>query len=100
MCFPGTILSPGYVEENKVKPEITLKIEESDTGRTPDQVADALVRGVEQGKFHITYDFAGNVFRASSRGASPGNFGPLDALYNLIGSVGPAALLFRARMRY
>lgn len=45
MFFPGTILSPGYVEENKVKPEITLKVEEGDTARSPEELAEYLVKG-------------------------------------------------------
>lgn len=43
--FPGTIFTPGYVEENKTKPKITLKIEETDDGLKPDQCAHALLRG-------------------------------------------------------
>jgi 3-dehydrosphinganine reductase len=44
--FPGTILSPGYIEENKTKPDITKKIEggESD-GLTPEQCARGLLKG-------------------------------------------------------
>jgi 3-dehydrosphinganine reductase len=44
--FPGTILSPGYQEENKTKPEITKKLEgpESD-GLTPEQCARGLLKG-------------------------------------------------------
>lgn len=45
ICFPGSIYSPGYEEENKTKPEITLKIEESDGGAKPDVVAEGLLRG-------------------------------------------------------
>lgn len=45
MFFPGTILSPGYVEENKVKPEITLKIEEDDKARPPEELAEYLIKG-------------------------------------------------------
>lgn len=45
ILFPGTIYSPGYVEENKTKPKITLKIEEGDDGLQPDQVAAALLKG-------------------------------------------------------
>jgi short-subunit dehydrogenase len=70
--FPGTIYSPGYVEENKTKPKITLKIEETDEGMQPDKVAEALLRGeysvysfqnraapdlrvgVQKGDFHIS----------------------------------------------
>jgi len=37
--FPATIYTPGYVEENKTKPPVTLKIEERDSGMQPEQVA-------------------------------------------------------------
>ncbi|KAJ3487700.1 hypothetical protein NLI96_g3368 [Meripilus lineatus] len=87
ICFPGTIHSPGYEEENKVKPKVTLKIEETDGGAQPDDAAKGLLKGVEKGHFHITYDFLGDVFRASSRGSSPGNNFFLDAVYCLIGYV-------------
>lgn len=43
--FPPTMFTPGYEEENKTKPKITLKIEESDGGLTPDQAALALFQG-------------------------------------------------------
>ncbi|KAG6811314.1 hypothetical protein H0H92_008026 [Tricholoma furcatifolium] len=36
---------PGYIEENKTKPAITLKIEESDEGVQPDAAAYALLQG-------------------------------------------------------
>jgi 3-dehydrosphinganine reductase len=44
--FPGTMYSPGYIEENKTKPKITLKIEENDEGLKPEQAAECLLRGV------------------------------------------------------
>ena len=47
ICFPGTIYTPGYEEENKTKPKITLKIEETDGGATPDAVAKGLLKGDE-----------------------------------------------------
>lgn len=43
--FPPTIFTPGYEEENKTKPRITLKIEETDDGITPDKAAAGLLRG-------------------------------------------------------
>lgn len=52
--FPGTIYSPGYTEENKTKPDITLKIEESDDGVKPEQAAAALLRG----QFGLTFSHA------------------------------------------
>ena len=45
ILFPGNILSPGYIEENKVKPEITLKIEERDQGLHPELVAEHMIKG-------------------------------------------------------
>ncbi|KAJ7276464.1 oxidoreductase [Mycena haematopus] len=88
--FPGTIYSPGYVEENKTKPKITLKIEESDEGLQPDQVAEALLRGVQNGSFHISADLLGNIFRSSTRGATPHNNVFMDGIYSLFGWIGLA----------
>jgi 3-dehydrosphinganine reductase len=45
ILFPGTIYSPGYTEENKTKPKITLKIEETDEGGQPEYIARALLEG-------------------------------------------------------
>jgi len=86
--FPGTIYSPGYIEENKTKPKITLKIEESDDGLKPEQAAEALLRGVQNGNFHIAGDLIGNLFRSSTRGATPHNNVFLDAIYSFVGWVG------------
>jgi len=86
ICFPATIFSPGYDEENKTKPKVTLKIEEGDDGATPEHVAASLLKGVEKSEFHITYNFILDVFRASTRGSSPGNNFLIDMVYALIGA--------------
>lgn len=39
------MFTPGYEEENKVKPELTLKIEESDGGLTAEKAAEGLYEG-------------------------------------------------------
>lgn len=52
--FPGTIFSEGYEKENLIKPAITKKLEESDGGQTPEQVAAASVKGLERGEELIT----------------------------------------------
>jgi hypothetical protein len=39
------MFSPGYKEENKTKPALTLKIEESDGGLTPEKAAEGLYEG-------------------------------------------------------
>lgn len=41
--YPCTIYSPGYIEENKAKPAVTLKLEETDSGITPDQAAQGIL---------------------------------------------------------
>ncbi|KAF9001245.1 oxidoreductase [Hymenopellis radicata] len=86
--FPGTIYSPGLEEENKTKPKITLKIEEDDTGMTPDQCAAGLLAGVRRGYFHITADFVGDLFRTSTRGTTPYNNVFMDCLKSCIGCIG------------
>ena len=46
ICFPGTIYSPGFIEENRVKPKVTLKIEERDEGAKPEVVAAGVLKGM------------------------------------------------------
>ena len=43
--FPCTMFTPGYQEENKKKPRITHKIEESDAGLTAEQAAQSMLTG-------------------------------------------------------
>ncbi|TBU52720.1 oxidoreductase [Dichomitus squalens] len=87
VAFPATILSPGLDEENEVKPKVTLKIEETDSGSPPEDIAAGILRGVEKGSFHITMDFFGDIFRATAAGASPRHNPVLDILYGLIGYI-------------
>ncbi|RPD69274.1 oxidoreductase [Lentinus tigrinus ALCF2SS1-7] len=87
VAFPGTIYSPGYEEENRVKPKVTLKIEETDEGATPEVVAKIILDGVRSGKFHITVDFIGNVFRSSTAGSTERNSYALDWVHGLIGYI-------------
>ncbi|KZT74339.1 NAD(P)-binding protein [Daedalea quercina L-15889] len=85
IAFPGTIFSPGLEQENRVKPKVTLKIEEADDGATPETVAEGVFKGVRNGDFHITYDFIGNVFRASTAGSTPRNSYLTDMFYSVVG---------------
>ena len=43
--MPVTMYTPGYEEENKTKPELVLKLEESDKGLTAEQAAEGLYEG-------------------------------------------------------
>ncbi|KZV72401.1 oxidoreductase [Peniophora sp. CONT] len=88
MYFPATIDTPHLANENKTKPSLTLKIEESDPILQPDVCAAGLLAGVQRGEFHITDTFNGNAFRTSTRGASPWNGFVKDLVYGLIGFIG------------
>lgn len=82
--FPATILSPGFEEENKTKPKITLEIEGADEGLTPAACAKGLVKGVEKGHFFITTDFNSELFRVAALGAAPTNRGVVDRMLTLV----------------
>lgn len=90
--FPGTILSPGYQEENKTKPAITLELEGDGEkeGLTPKQCAEGLLKGVERGRFFITTDILTELFRAAtaSGGSVPGNGWLLDKAKSFIAGIG------------
>jgi len=86
--MPGTMFTPGYEEENKTKPELVLKIEESDGGLSAVKAAEGLYQGVRKGDFHITDTFISDVFRTSTRGASPFGSNVLkDLLYGFVGTI-------------
>jgi 3-dehydrosphinganine reductase len=89
LYMPVTMFTPGYEEENKTKPDLVLKIEETDGGLSPEKAAEGLYQGVRKGDFHITDTFIADLFRTSTRGASPFGSNILkDLLYGLIGLIG------------
>jgi len=85
--FPPTMFTPGFDEENKTKPDIVKKIESADEGLTADQAALALFKGVESGHIHITGDMITNLFRVSTRGATPKHNWFLDGLFDMVAFV-------------
>lgn len=70
-CFPATIYSPGFENEQLTKPELTKILEGSDEGQTPDQVAVECVKRLEKGHSLAVTSFIGETLRAASWGASP-----------------------------
>ncbi|EJU06024.1 oxidoreductase [Dacryopinax primogenitus] len=69
--FPAGMFTPGYEEENKVKPAITKKIEEQDKACQPEEAAAVLIKGVKNGTYSIAGDFNTMVFRATTQSSSP-----------------------------
>ncbi|SCV73776.1 BQ2448_6206 [Microbotryum intermedium] len=86
LFLPATILSPGFAEEEKLKPAITRRIEGPDEGQTPEAVAAHMVRGLERNDFYITYEPVGNMLR-NSRGITPRNNVLADTLWGIAGTV-------------
>ena len=80
--FPGTIFTEGYDKENLVKPAITKKLEETDGGQTPEQVAAASVKGLERGEELITTNgLLGIAMKSGMLGASRRNgWGVIDTV--------------------
>ncbi len=83
--FPATIYSPGYQEEQKLKPELTKLLEEGDSGQTPEQVAKATLMGLDAGHFMINTEMLGNLLRCNMKGPSPKN-GAMDLIYSSVAS--------------
>ncbi|KAI8916905.1 hypothetical protein BC831DRAFT_485576 [Entophlyctis helioformis] len=69
--FPGNIDSPGFAEENKTKPAVTVAIEGQDVPASARSVAQFLLAGVLNERFYITNDFLGELARVSVQGAGP-----------------------------
>ncbi|EPQ55594.1 oxidoreductase [Gloeophyllum trabeum ATCC 11539] len=86
--FPPTMFTPGYEEENKTKPKITLKIEEDDSGLQPNQAAAGLLKGIQAGHAHITADLITDLFRSSTRGSAPYHNFIYDSLLDAAARIG------------
>ncbi|GAA5922711.1 hypothetical protein JCM1841_001114 [Sporobolomyces salmonicolor] len=86
LFLPATIHSPGFENEQKLKPEITKKIEGPDEGLEPDAVARELIKGLERNDFYITYEPVGHMLR-NSRGITPRNNLFLDSFWGFVGTV-------------
>ncbi|TFY71946.1 hypothetical protein EVG20_g1053 [Dentipellis fragilis] len=82
--FPPSMLGASLDEEKTTQPRITARLEEDDTPLTAEQAAAALLKGVRKGQFQITGNFITDLFRVSSREASPRNGWLLDGVLDFI----------------
>ncbi|KAH8697363.1 putative 3-ketosphinganine reductase [Talaromyces proteolyticus] len=80
IVFPMGISSPGFENEQKLKPALTHIMEEADKPQTPDEVAAIAIKGLEKGDFQIITNMVGQVMRTSSLGISPRNSVFLDTV--------------------
>jgi 3-dehydrosphinganine reductase len=78
--FPGTILSPGFDNEEKTKHAVTRELESSDPKQTELEAATAAVRGLESGNFMTPTNWLVGLLRWGSLGSSQRNNIVLDTL--------------------
>ncbi|WBW73549.1 pig-F/3-ketosphinganine reductase fusion protein [Schizosaccharomyces osmophilus] len=82
--LPATILSPGYEEENRLKPSLVLEMEKSDKAQTCETVAYYCMKGLDNGDFAITNNFVGDIMKNHSRTSSPHDNPILEFLYCML----------------
>ena len=87
LVTPGTIVSPGLENEDRVKHPVTKILEEGDPKQTGDEVAAAAVKGLESGGFLIATQWLGAVMRAAMLGGSARNNMFVDTLLSWAASV-------------
>lgn len=90
ILFPMGIISPGFENENLLKPELTRKLEEDDKPQQPDEVAKITLERLEAGDYMITTAFVGHLMRGAGMSGSVRG-GVLDVFWNCLGST---AILF------
>lgn len=71
--IPGTILSPGFENEEKTKHPVTRLLESSDPKQTEIEAATAAVRGLENGDYMPTTNWLINILRLGALGSSQRN---------------------------
>ena len=84
--YPMGILSPGYDNENKLKPALTMMLEKDDKPQHPDEVARIAIERLERGEQHITTMLLGHLLKGAGMGSSS-RYGFMDVLWNMLGNI-------------
>jgi 3-dehydrosphinganine reductase len=87
IIFPGTILSPGFDNEEKTKHPVTRELESSDPKQTEVQAATAAIQGLEAGNFMTSTNWLVGLMRWGALGGSQRNNIVLDTLGSWITSI-------------
>ncbi|KAJ4320175.1 3-dehydrosphinganine reductase [Neodidymelliopsis sp. IMI 364377] len=85
--FPGTILSPGFENEEKTKHPVTRLLESSDPRQTEIEAATAAVRGLENGNYMTTTNWLVDLLRWASLGSSQRNNVIVDTVMAWVTSI-------------
>ena len=84
--YPTGILSPGFENEEKLKPALTKKLEEDDKPQQSEELASTIISELEAGKYIITASFIGHIMKGWAMGPSQ-RVGIMDYLYGWLGSI-------------
>jgi 3-dehydrosphinganine reductase len=91
LYLPGTIETPGYEEENKMKPEVTKRIEGTADKVSAEQAATILLNGIARGDYIITTEMLFELTLPASIGSCRRNnllyqvaIAPLSVLANYL----------------
>lgn len=88
--FPGTILTEAFSREQERKPEICKEIEgteDVENAMTAKQVAQGIVKGLDQDQYFIPVDFQTRLLLNNMRGPSPAETWGWDWLLGFIASL-------------
>lgn len=86
ILFPMGIVSPGFENENKIKPALTLKLEKDDKPQEPDEIAKIALARLGAGDFMITTMFLGHLMRGCGM-AGTVRSSLMDVFWNWLGSI-------------
>lgn len=84
--FPMGILSPGFENEQKLKPILTQKLEEGDKPQQTEDLAKILIAELEAGKYMITASLTGHIMKGWAMGGSQRS-GVMDYVWSWIGTL-------------
>lgn len=68
--YPATIFTESYEAENRVKSDLTKKLEEGDAGQTADEVARRSIAGLERGEEMVVTTFMTRLLMSSVLGGT------------------------------
>ncbi|KAK2873524.1 3-dehydrosphinganine reductase [Arthroderma sp. PD_2] len=87
IVYPMGILSPGFANEETIKPDLTRLLEEADKPQTPEEVARISIKGLERGDYMITTMFIASMMKAAAMGSSPRNNIIIDTLTSMVSAI-------------
>ncbi|KIW37683.1 uncharacterized protein PV06_10318 [Exophiala oligosperma] len=86
IVFPCGIISPGFENENKIKPELTVMLEKDDKPQLPDEIAKIVLNRLDAGDFMISTLLLGHLMRGIGM-ASSVRKNLMDVFWNWVGSL-------------